>query len=80
MHEVIEDQNPNISDFIGHRTSYHLSHAEPGSREVKGLSDVQALKRQLSHMYGLPPRFRQRLFSGGTALDDAGLTVEVPTK
>ena len=35
-HEVIEDQNRNISDFIGHRTSYHLSHAEPGSREVKG--------------------------------------------
>ena len=34
------------------------------------LSNVRSLKQQLTHLHGLPPRFRQRLLRGGENLDD----------
>ena len=33
--------------------------------------DVRALKRRLNQLYGLPPRFRQRLLLHGTCLEDS---------
>ncbi|OLQ04700.1 Cleavage and polyadenylation specificity factor 73 [Symbiodinium microadriaticum] len=45
------------------------------------LSDVRSLKRQLSQLKGLPPRFRQRLFgcgSRGSPLDD-DMKLDSPT-
>ena len=38
---------------------------------VGEVSDVRSLKRRLSRLHGLPPRFRQRLLCDGTALEDA---------
>ena len=35
------------------------------------LPDVRALKRRLNQLYGLPPRFRQRLLLHGKCLEDA---------
>ena len=32
--------------------------------------DVRALKRRLNQLYGLPPRFRQRLLLNGKCLED----------
>ena len=37
------------------------------------VGDVKALKRRLHQHYGLPPRFRQKLFHEGTVLDDAAM-------
>ena len=34
------------------------------------LPDVRALKRRLNQLYGLPPRFRQRLLLHGKCLED----------
>ena len=33
--------------------------------------DVRALKQQLNQLFGLPPRFRQRLLLHGTCLEDS---------
>ena len=33
--------------------------------------DVRALKRRLNQLYGLPPRFRQRLLLHGTCFEDS---------
>ena len=35
-----------------------------------GLSDAKSLKQQLHRKHGLPPRFRQRLFHNGSAMED----------
>jgi len=48
-----------------------LSGEELTSIAVEDVHDVKALKQQLNKMYGLPPRFRQRLLHDGQTLDDA---------
>ena len=58
-----------------------LSGEEVASIPVEELSDVRSLKRQLSQLKGLPPRFRQRLFgcgSRGSPLDD-DMKLDSPT-
>ena len=37
---------------------------------VRELSDVKSLKQRLQQVHGLPPRFRQRISSCGSILDD----------
>ena len=37
---------------------------------VRELSDVKSLKKRLQQVHGLPPRFRQRISSRGSILED----------
>ena len=47
-----------------------LSGETLASVPAAGLSDAKALKQRLHRQHGLPPRFRQRLFHNGSALED----------
>ena len=47
-----------------------LSGSEVASVPLGELSNVRSLKQQLTHLHGLPPRFRQRLLCRGENLDD----------
>ena len=48
-----------------------LSGEEVACMPVEELSDARALQQQLNRLHGLPVRFRQRLFLGGSSLDDS---------
>ena len=48
-----------------------LSGQALASIHVGEVSDVKGLKQHLTQVYGLPPRFRQRVFFNGESLKDA---------
>ena len=48
-----------------------LSGEEVASIAVGEVRDVKSLKRRLSQLPGVPPRFRQRLLLNGRQLEDA---------
>ena len=47
-----------------------LSGQEVASIPAGELLNARAVKRQLNRLLGMPPRFRQRLLSGGHVVDD----------
>ena len=53
------------------RVTNPLSGEEVASIAAGEVSDVRSLKRRLSQLPGLPPRFRQRLLLDGRGLEDA---------